>query len=191
MTSVSGAFSVVGKLIKKLKQGDDRVLQKIIDLYQRRIYNFALLYVRDKYVAEEIVNDVFVILWERRATLKDVEDIRGYLLVITRNLCLNYLRKENIEMIQIDSLTEEQVYQKSNLYVLEDDILFSVVEKDYKKQIGEILERLPDKTRNIFLLSRRDCLKNKEIAERLNILEKVVEYHITKALSEIRKNLFK
>ena len=129
-------------------------------------------------------------LWNKHTELKDVEDISGFLLVITRNLCLNYLRKERLEMIDLASLTEEQIYQRANLYVLEDETLCSLVLKDYEEKLNNVLNKLPEKTRQIFLLSRRDGLKNKEIAEKMQLLEKSIEYHITKALLEIRKAIF-
>ena len=103
---------------------------------------------------------------------------------------MNYLRKERLEMIDLASLTEEQIYQRANLYVLEDETLCSLVLKDYEEKLNNVLNKLPEKTRQIFLLSRRDGLKNKEIAEKMQLLEKSIEYHITKALLEIRKAIF-
>lgn len=177
-------------LIVQLSSGNSRALRDIMDVYQKRLYKYALQYVKNEFVAEEIVEDVFLTLWNKHAELKDVEDISGFLLVITRNLCLNYLRKEHLEMIDLASLTEEQIYQRSSLYVLEDEILCSLVSKDYEAKLNNILNKLPEKTRQIFLMSRRDGLKNKEIAEKMQLLEKSIEYHITKALLEIRKAIF-
>ena len=177
-------------LIVQLSSGNSRALRDIMDVYQKRLYKYALQYVKNEFVAEEIVEDVFVALWNKHTELKDVEDISGFLLVITRNLCLNYLRKEHLEMIDLASLTEEQIYQRANLYVLEDETLCSLVSKDYEEKLNNVLNKLPEKTRQIFLLSRRDGLKNKEIAEKMQLLEKSIEYHITKALLEIRKAIF-
>lgn len=177
-------------LIVQLSSGNSRALRDIMDVYQKRLYKYALQYVKNEFVAEEIVEDVFVALWNKHTELKDVEDISGFLLVITRNLCLNYLRKERLEMTDLSSLTEEQIYQRGNLYVLEDETLCSLVSKDYEAKLNNVLNKLPEKTRQIFLLSRRDGLKNKEIAEKMQLLEKSIEYHITKALLEIRKAIF-
>lgn len=174
----------------QLSSGNSRALRDIMDVYQKRLYKYALQYVKNEFVAEEIVEDVFVALWNKHTELKDVEDISGFLLVITRNLCLNYLRKKRLEMIDLASLTEEQIYQRGNLYVLEDETLCSLVSKDYEAKLNNVLNKLPEKTRQIFLLSRRDGLKNKEIAEKMQLLEKSIEYHITKALLEIRKAIF-
>lgn len=182
--------ATVRGLIVQLSSGNSRVLRDIMDIYQKRLYKYALQYVRNEFVAEEIVEDTFVILWNKHAELKDVEDISGYLLVITRNLCLNYLRKEHLEVIDLASLTEEQIYQRSNLYVLEDETLCSLLSNDYETRLNNILDQLPEKTRQIFLMSRREGLKNKEIAEKMQLLEKTIEYHITKALLEIKKYFF-
>lgn len=190
MTVVYEICAMMRGLIVQLSSGNSRALRDIMDVYQKRLYKYALQYVKNEFVAEEIVEDVFLTLWNKHAELKDVEDISGFLLVITRNLCLNYLRKEHLEMIDLASLTEEQIYQRSSLYVLEDEILCSLVSKDYEAKLNNILNKLPEKTRQIFLMSRRDGLKNKEIAEKMQLLEKSIEYHITKALLEIRKAIF-
>ena len=182
--------AMVRGLIVQLSSGNSRALRDIMDVYQKRLYKYALQYVKNEFVAEEIIEYVFVALWNKHTELKDVEDISGFLLVITRNLCLNYLRKEHLEMIDLASLTEEQIYQRANLYVLEDETLCSLVSKDYEEKLNNVLNKLPEKTRQIFLLSRRDGLKNKEIAEKMQLLEKSIEYHITKALLEIRKAIF-
>lgn len=190
MIVVCELSATVRGLIVQLSSGNSRVLRDIMDIYQKRLYKYALQYVRNEFVAEEIVEDTFVILWNKHAELKDVEDISGYLLVITRNLCLNYLRKEHLEVIDLASLTEEQIYQRSNLYVLEDETLCSLLSNDYETRLNNILDQLPEKTRQIFLMSRREGLKNKEIAEKMQLLEKTIEYHITKALLEIKKYFF-
>lgn len=182
--------AMVRGLIVQLSSGNSRALRDIMDVYQKRLYKYALQYVKNEFVAEEIVEDVFVALWNKHTELKDVEDISGYLLVITRNLCLNYLRKEHLEMVDLSSLTEEQIYQCSNLYVLEDETLCSLLSNEYEVKLKNILNKLPQKTRQIFLMSRKEGLKNKEIAERMQLLEKTIEYHITKALLEIRKAFF-
>ena len=172
--------AMIRGLIVQLSSGNSRALRDIMDVYQKRLYKYALQYVKNEFVAEEIVEDVFVALWNKHTELKDVEDISGFLLVITnkhtelkdvedisgfllvitRNLCLNYLRKEHLEMIDLASLTEEQIYQRGNLYVLEDETLCSLVSKDYEEKLNNVLNKLPEKTRQIFLLSRRDGLKN-------------------------------
>ncbi len=134
--------AMVRGLIVQLSSGNSRALRDIMDVYQKRLYKYALQYVKNEFVAEEIVEDVFVVLWNKHTELKDVEDISGFLLVITRNLCLNYLRKERLEMIDLASLTEEQIYQRANLYVLEDETLCSLVLKDYEEKLNNVLNKL-------------------------------------------------
>lgn len=131
--------AMVRGLIVQLSSGNSRALRDIMDVYQKRLYKYALQYVKNEFVAEEIVEDVFVALWNKHTELKDVEDISGFLLVITRNLCLNYLRKERLEMIDLASLTEEQIYQRANLYVLEDETLCSLVLKDYEEKLNILI----------------------------------------------------
>ena len=181
---------VIRDVVRRLKEGDEKSLESVMSLYQKRLFNFALLYVHSEYVAEEIVNDVFIALWNKKEDLRDTDNILSYLLIITKNLCLNYLRKERLELVDIDSLTEEQIYQRGNMGVLEDEVMNNLLYEDCTNKIYTILKKLPPKTREIFLMSRQDGKKNREIAAEMNLLEKSIEYHITKALGEIRKGIF-
>lgn len=150
---------------------------------------FSKIYVLKAEVAEEIVQDVFLVLWDKRKDLADDTNLIQYLMVVTRNKCLNHIRNEKLEMVPIESLTEEQIYLRSNAYVLEDDALCSLFTKDLEQSIHASLLKLSPKTREIFWMSRKDGLKNKEIAARLQIIEKTVEYHLAKALRQIKGDL--
>lgn len=150
---------------------------------------FSKIYVLKAEVAEEIVQDVFLVLWDKRKNLADNTNLIQYLMVVTRNKCLNHIRNEKLEMVPIESLTEEQIYLRSNAYVLDDDALCSLFTKDLEQSIHVSLSKLSPKTREIFWMSRKDGLKNKEIADRLQVIEKTVEYHLAKALKQIKSDL--
>ena len=112
-------------------------------------------------------------------------------MVIGRNKCLNYLKSLQLHTIPIDDLNEYTVYQRSNVYVLEDDSLEILITKELAQAITTSLEKLPTQTKEIFMLSRYNGLKNKEIADQLGISTKSVEYHITNTLKQLKNDLMK
>ncbi|WP_459186930.1 RNA polymerase sigma-70 factor [Parabacteroides sp. APC149_11_2_Y6] len=175
--------------VKDLKIGDERVLRRLILAYKSRLFKFSMIYVLRAEIAEEIVQDVFLTLWEKRAELSDSTCLIQYLMVVTRNRCLNYIRNEKLETIPIDVLTEEQIYLRSNAYVLDDGTLCTLFSKDLEKMIEASLQKLSPKTREIFRMSRKEGMKNKEIAEKLEVIEKTVEYHLMKAIKQIKSDL--
>ena len=99
------------------------------------------------------------------------------------------MKSLQFEKVEINELTESAIYQRSNIYVLEDDSLEILVTKELASAIEASLSKLPSRTRAIFMMSRYEGLKNREIAEHQNITVKAVEFHINKALSHLRHDL--
>ena len=149
-------------LLQQLKDGNEKTFKQIMKSYLPRLYSFVNIYIVDKEVTEEIMQDTFMALWNQRRDLDDETCLITYLMVVSRNKCLNYLKKLQLETIPIDSLSESSLYQRSNIYVLE-----------------------------IFILSRFSGLKNKEIADQLGLTTKGIEYHIGNALKQLRNDLSK
>lgn len=178
-------------LIQQLKDGNEKVFEQIVKSYWPRLYAFANIYVINKEAAKEIVQDTFLVLWSQRKYLDDNTCLITYLMVVGRNKCLNYLKSLQLHTIPIDDLNEYTVYQRSNVYVLEDDSLEILITKELAQAITTSLEKLPTQTKEIFMLSRYNGLKNKEIADQLGISTKSVEYHITNTLKQLKNDLMK
>ena len=175
--------------IQILKTGDANVFRKIVNAYWRRLNKFAQIYTRDDEVAKELVQDTFLSLWDKRESLKDDTKLIPYLMVVLRNKCINHLKQVKIETESIDNIETEAVYKITNLLVLEDEVSTILDTDDLYKIIKDAIALLPEKTRMIFQLSRKEHLSNKEISEKLNISIKTVEFHITKTLQHLRKHL--
>lgn len=177
--------------IQQLKNGNEKVFEQIIKSYWPRLHSFANIYVIDKEVAKEIVQDTFLTLWDQRENLNDGTCLITYLMVVCRNKCLNYLKSLQLETIPVDDLSEYAIYQRSNVYVLEDDSLEILTVKELTHAIAVSLDKLPPRTKEIFMLSRYSGLKNTEIADQLGISTKGVEYHISNALKQLKSDLSK
>ena len=178
-------------LIQQLKDGNEKVFEQIVKSYWPRLYALANIYVINKEAAKEIVQDTFLVLWSQRKYLEDNTCLITYLMVVGRNKCLNYLKSLQLHTIPIDDLNEYTVYQRSNVYVLEDDSLEILITKELAQAIATSLEKLPAQTKEIFMLSRYNGLRNKEIADQLGISTKSVEYHIKNALKQLKSDLIK
>jgi len=170
-------------LLEKLKQGDVACFELLYDKYSGKLYNYVLnLSKGDFYLAEEIVQNVFVKIWEIRQHINTEGSFNSFVYTVGRNLFLNVVKNRLQAHLYYD-------------YVLDhDDILDNSVEKEieYKmleEQINRLIEQLPPARRNIYTLSRVKNLPNKEIAALLAISENTVESQLNKATQFMRKNL--
>ena len=157
--------------------------------YYRKAFLFTKSYVHDEAVAEDIVSESFIKLWEK---LKQEEiDYSDYLLLsILKNKALNYLKHEAIKAETIHSLTDiNQRELEIRISTLQACVPEDIFSKDVEEIITKTLKILPSQTRRIFVLSRFQHKGNKEIAQILNLSEKSIEYHISKTLKALRINL--
>ena len=176
-------------IIKQLQDGNEKVFEQIVREYWPRMFKFALIYTQNNETSQELVQDTFLVLWNNRAILKDNTNLITYLMVVLRNKCLNLLEQTRIRQLYIEEIDDETIYQRANLYVLQDEASQIVESEDLHKAIERTLSKLPEKTREVFMLSRYDGLKNQQIAETKNISLKTVEYHISKALQILKEEL--
>ena len=176
-------------IIEQLQDGNEKVFEQIVREYWPRMFKFALIYTQNNETSQELVQDTFLVLWNNRAILKDNTNLITYLMVVLRNKCLNLLEQTRIRQLYIEEIDDETIYQRANLYVLQDEASQIVESEDLHKAIERALSKLPEKTREVFMLSRYDGLKNQQIAETKNISQKTVEYHISKALQILKEEL--
>lgn len=137
--------------------------------------------VRERAIAEELVQDVFVELWDRRATLQFSESFRAYLLRAARNRALNHIRHAHVEA-RAEPWIESPSPPSPGAF---DDMM----EREIDRAVASAIDRLPDRCRQIFRMSRLDGLKYREIADILDISVKGVEAQMGKALKLLREDL--
>ena len=149
-------------LLRQIREGNEDAFKSLFETYFTPLCRFIYLHLDDKNVAEELAMDIFIYLWENRETFQ----------------CLNELRKKK-ETVGLDGVEVSTI--NTSVSTLETEELYRLIQ--------EAVFSLPDKCRNIFLLSRSENLTNQEIARRLNISVKTVEGQITTALKKIKKFL--
>lgn len=167
--------------IKGLREGDRVVFEQIFREYYPQLCNYARRYIPDKSTAEEVVQDFFCKLWERRGELTITTSFNNYLYKSVTNYCFNHFRKVETDRKFIDFNSENLPEQDGNIHADSNDEL--------QERIGRALLELPEKRREIFELSRFEGLKYHEIAEKLDISIKTVETQMTRSLEFMRKYL--
>jgi RNA polymerase sigma-70 factor (ECF subfamily) len=143
---------------------------------------FAQKYVKDFETAKEIVQDAFVVLWEKRVGIDTDRSVKSYLTTTIYNKCHNYLRdnkKFNTEILSLENLIQLDGYEQAD----------RLVEVELAAEIRKAINELPEKCRQIFVLSRDENLKYKEIADQMEISIKTVETQMSKALQHLRVRL--
>ncbi|MBQ8530624.1 MAG: RNA polymerase sigma-70 factor [Parabacteroides sp.] len=169
------------ELIIRLKQGSKEAFTTLYKQYWKQVYDFSCLYLTSVSAAEEVVQEVFIKVWESREFLREDDNFKGLLFIITRNMIFNQHRKKlNEDFYRVTVLA---AMEKS--YDIEDEIETN----NLREYIDLLIEELPPRRREIFNLSRKENKSYKEIALLLNISEKTVENQIHEALKFLKKNI--
>jgi RNA polymerase sigma-70 factor, ECF subfamily len=160
---------------------DHNAFRQLFELYYKPLCRFAAGYVSDQDSLEEIVQQVFINLWNQRETIDPGKSIKSYLYTSVKNRCLNHIR-------------DNKKFRNYYLDVeLELEIPVSDIDKtemaDLEKQVADALEKLPEKCREVFMLCRFEEMKYKDVALKLDISQKTVEAQMSKALKILREEL--
>ncbi len=176
------------KIIEKLMDTflNER-FEKIFDDNYRRMLLHALRFVQDEEDAEDIVADVFCDLWKRIDEVCLDGGITTYLYRAVSTRALNFLRHQNIAAVRIEAL--EAINEKRMEFMARENIDDEMHSKEIGDGINDALSELPEKCREVFVLSYIKGLKSKDIAEAMNVSVRTVEAHTYKALRLLRSRL--
>ena len=170
-------------LISKLVQGHEQSFREIYDFYVRKVYRFVFSYVKERSEAEDITQNVFMKIWERRQLLDAEKSFAGFIFTVSHRAVMDYFRR-HAATCRLDMQQTGDVNIPSSASPA--DLVYSrQLESLYEKA----LQTLPAKRKEIFLLSRHNGLTNKQIAEQLGISVKTVENQMTAALSTLKTSL--
>jgi RNA polymerase sigma-70 factor (ECF subfamily) len=170
------------KIFNEIKKGNLITFEKLFRKYYAGLCNYANKYLKDLDRAEEVVQELFYKLWEKRNNLDINVSLKSYLYRAVYNGCLQYLNHRAIE------IKYEKYYKRQNKEY-DRDASEAINMQELNEIINKTLNSLPERCRNIFQLNRYDGLKYREIAEKLDLSIKTVEANMGKALKLLRKNL--
>jgi RNA polymerase sigma-70 factor (ECF subfamily) len=175
-------------LLAEIKEGRHEAFEFLFKNYYPRLNAYASRFINDAEAVKDILQECFIKIWEKKEELKNIS-IQSLLFAMVRNACLNHLKHGKIvEQHQIEYLAdiagEERLYYADFDFEADRPLLY----RELEEQIRHVIDNLPARCREVFLLSRFKGLKNGEIAERLHISVSAVENHITKALSKFSQH---
>lgn len=167
----------------RLKNGDMLAFDRVYELYSHKLFSFVFRILKNEDETNDIVQEVFVKIWESRAKLGDYQLLNSYIFTIAYNNSINLIRKRINSNKYLDHLKNASVIQISPAAI--SDIEFN----ELNNQAEKLIANLPERQKQVYLLHREDGLTYAEIAERLNISKNTVENHMVKALKYLRKNM--
>jgi RNA polymerase sigma-70 factor (ECF subfamily) len=170
-------------IVKKMIDGDMDSFKYFFDRYYNDLCNFVHIYLHDQALAEEIVQDIFVYFWENREKLQINTSVKAFLFSASKFKSLNLLRDTKTQKKIVDKIGKSEPLHTP-------EQISSTIDTDkFRKILDSAINQLAPKCREIFLLSKREELSNREIAERLGISVKTVENQMTIALKKLREYL--
>lgn len=165
---------------------DIALFRELFDSYFRILTTYAYRFVNDWQTAEDITQDVFMSLWEKKESIDFDDPIKPYLYRAIYNRSINYLNSALMQKRIEGAETIDELINREILSYNQHDTLLL---KEITDEINLFVDTLPPQCRTVYKLSRERNLRNKEIAAQLGVSEKTVEKHLSKALSEIRNHL--
>jgi RNA polymerase sigma-70 factor (ECF subfamily) len=168
------------QLIGRLKADDEAALTMIYRRYWQSLFKAAYNILKDRQACEDIIQELFIKLWDCRAEVEISISLKAYLYASVRYGVYRQIRTGSVKSEIFDDLIERLHTPATHN---------SIEHKELLLQINQVIDTLPEKCREVYKLSREECLSHKEIALQLNISTKTVENHLTKALRELRGSL--
>jgi RNA polymerase sigma-70 factor (ECF subfamily) len=169
-------------LVRELSKGNLLAFNTLFRKYSGRLYRFAYGYLKSVEESEELVQEVFTIIWEKRAGLKEELSFKSFLFTISFNIIRKHFRTQNYLFNYLKDKLETDTDTHTSQKIIYNSLF---------QYITELVNKLPDRRKEIFIKSRFEGLSIKEISEDLKISHKTVENQLTIALKFIRENLTK
>lgn len=166
-------------LLLRIADGDERSFRQIFDLYSAKIFVFALKLTHSKPMSEEVVQEVFIKLWNNRHKLPEVEFFPSYLAVMTRNHTFNILKS----IAREEKITAAFSKNIPQTHCETEEI---IIHNDYQNILTRIVDELPPQQKTAYSLCHGEGLKYEEAAERMNISTLTVKTHMQTALRTIK-----
>jgi RNA polymerase sigma-70 factor (family 1) len=169
------------QLQQKIARGDQRSFEDLYRLFYARLLNFALLYVHKREIAEEVVNDVMINVWNKQQTLQQVQNLETYIFAAVRNQALNYMSKYSAWHVLSDASYEQSAI--INLNDPEKELEWKEISFHLKRAI----DQLPGQCRTVFKLIKEEGFRYKQVAEILNVSSRTVETQLFRAIKKLDK----
>ena len=170
------------EVIEQIRDGSKDAFRLMFDEVGPKIYAFALSYLKNEFEAEELLQEVFLKLWEVRSSLDSSRNLKSFLFKICTNLIYDFIRRKNIEQVYLD-------YSEKNNPSSGDNTWHEVIYNDMLNNLQQLIAAMPEQRQRIFRMSKEDGLSNEEIADRLNLSKRTVENQLYRAVSFLKDKI--
>lgn len=164
------------KLLRLIAHSDESAFRHLFDLHKNSVYNIAHKFTHCSNTSEEIVQEVFMIVWLRRGDLQKLDNFKAYIIVITRNLVYKFLREKAKKYISVSA----QENTTAN------DVETHLLEKEFGKLLKKAVNRLPSQQQKVYILVKENGLRREEAANILNVAPDTIKFHLAQAMKSIR-----
>jgi len=169
------------ELIRKLKNGDIDAFNGIFYAFSSKLYHFAYGYLKSKEDAEEMVQEIFSKIWDKRTDIKEEYEFRSYLF----SIAFNYIKKHFRSKALINKYAEFATTNNPESEQIQEDVNYASL----KLRVDQLVDQMPEKRKAVFFKSRVEGKNSKEIAAEMNISPSTVENHLNQALRFLRLHL--
>nr|WP_315173992.1 RNA polymerase sigma-70 factor [uncultured Flavobacterium sp.] len=169
------------KLLYELSQGSELAFTELYNTYKNNIYATALKITKSKDLSEEVVQDVFLKIWQNHKKLADIENIENYLFIISRNHIFDMLKK----IARENNVTA--VVEYKNTFTNDTDT--AIKDNQYNTILNQIIEQLPPQQQKIYKMAKWEGLSHQKIGEELGISPETVKKHMAQALKFVRNKI--
>lgn len=177
---------------QQIRNGDENALEKVYKASFSPLVYYAKQITGMHNLAEEVVQDVFLKIWQSRSELAIKGSFKAYLFKSVHNHALNVIRQQKTRKESVNLVAPEKIWKFiSDNFMINDNLIEKLFSDDTEAIIEQTIKELPDQCSKIFLMSRYDSMKNEEIASKLGLSENTVKTHIYRALQKIAQALKK
>ncbi|MDP4183666.1 MAG: RNA polymerase sigma-70 factor [Bacteroidota bacterium] len=169
-------------LFQQIKNGDIMAYELFFRKYYLRLKTLAFRIIQDEDISNDLVQDIFLILWENRTQIDETRSLKSWIFLSLRNNCLNYIRKQKTEQRYLDYVTFQNKSQELFLNNFLEENEKEALKNEMINEVLSIVNTLSPQCKRVFEMSRFQRMKNKEISEMLDISVRTVEKHISNAM---------
>ncbi|HCY42731.1 MAG TPA: RNA polymerase sigma-70 factor [Prolixibacteraceae bacterium] len=175
--------NITYELLTRLKNGDMLAFDRVYELYSHKLFSFVFKILKNEAEADDIVQEVFVKIWESRQKLEDYRLLNSYIFTIAYNNSIDLIRK------RINNTKYLEHLKNSSVINVTPNLISQIEFNELNSQADKLIANLPERQKQVYLLHREEGLTYPEIAERLGISKNTVENHMVKALKYLRQNM--
>lgn len=169
-------------IIRNLKKGDVQSFDNIFNKYNKKVYYFALSYLKNREEAQDVVQEVFMNLWKHRDQINEYYVFSKYLFKITYNATCKTFRKQASDKKQLEEVVRNSIVEDNSTNL---DIEYNSL----YETANALIEKMPARQKEIYLLSINEQLTTEQIAQRLNISKKTVENYLSQVKTSVKKSI--